>query len=51
MSRPREFDRSNSVIVATQLFWRRGYKVTSLGNLLTALQTGRGSFYAAFEDK
>ena len=51
MSRPREFDRSNSVVIAMQLFWQRGYTATSLGNLLTALQIGRGSFYAAFGDK
>lgn len=51
MSRPREFDRSNSVAIAMQLFWQRGYTATSLGNLLTALHIGRGSFYAAFGDK
>lgn len=34
-----------------KLFWRKGYAATSLDDLLTVMQIGRGSFYASFTDK
>ena len=33
------------------LFWEQGYHSTSMPELLDAMGVGRGSFYAAFEDK
>ena len=51
MARPPEFDRSNAVNKALALFWRKGYQATSLTDLLTAMDIGRSSFYAAFTDK
>ena len=33
------------------LFWEQGYNATSTPELLDAMGVGRGSFYAAFEDK
>lgn len=51
MARPIEFDRSKAVNKALALFWRQGYQATSLADLLTVMEIGRSSFYAAFTDK
>lgn len=51
MARPVEFDRTNGVQSAMLLFWSQGYTVTSLSQLLEAMQIGKSSFYAAFGDK
>ncbi len=34
-----------------ELFWRRRHTMTSIGNLLTALQIEPGSFNASYRDK
>ena len=46
-----EFDYGRAVDRATQLFWRRGYRDTSLRDLLTAMGIGEGSFYNTFKSK
>lgn len=51
MARPVEIDRAATLKVATQVFWRQGYTATSMNRLLTAMDIGSGSFYAAFDSK
>jgi TetR/AcrR family transcriptional repressor of nem operon len=49
--RPPEFDRSQALERALELFWRRGYEATSMSDLTDALGIGRQSLYGAFGDK
>ncbi|WP_353313680.1 TetR/AcrR family transcriptional regulator [Shimia sp. NS0008-38b] len=51
MARPREFDTDHALDGAMEIFWRKGYKATSLPSLLRAMGVTRGSFYKAFADK
>ena len=51
MARPREFDETNAVRVATQTFWRRGYQATSIRELEEATGLTAGSLYKAYGSK
>jgi len=51
MGRPREFDEDQVVQSAMQVFWRQGYRATSVQDLVDATGLQRGSLYAAFTDK
>jgi len=51
MARPVEIDRDSAFTKAFRLFWRKGYRATSLQQLLDAMNIGKSSFYAAFESK
>ncbi len=51
MARPREFDPDQAVDNALEIFWRRGYKATSVQDLVEATGVQRGSLYAAFGSK
>ncbi|MEM7069341.1 MAG: helix-turn-helix domain-containing protein [Pseudomonadota bacterium] len=51
MGRPREFDISIASQDAMNLFWHRGYKGTSLPDLLEGIGLSRGSLYKAFGSK
>jgi len=51
MARPREFDEDKVLEQAMQVFWRRGYRATSLTDLLGAMQLSKSSFYGAFGTK
>lgn len=51
MGRPVEIDRDDAFQRAYALFWDRGYRSTSLNDLLRELGVGRSSFYAAFASK
>jgi TetR/AcrR family transcriptional repressor of nem operon len=51
MARPREFDETEVVQAARDLFWLRGFNGTSLDDLTVVTGLGRGSLYAAFNDK
>lgn len=51
MARPAEFERSNVVQQATEVFWRRGYGATSVSDLVAATGLQPGSIYAAFGSK
>ena len=51
MARPSSFDRHKALDAALKLFWRQGYLVTSLPDLLAEMAIARSSFYATFTDK
>lgn len=51
MARPREFDTTEVIDEALQLFWRQGYEGTSLNDLLAATGLTKSSLYAAFGNK
>ena len=51
MARPREFDVDDAVGEALQVFWKQGYRGTSIPDLLQATGLERGSLYKAFSDK
>ncbi len=45
------FNKNDALIKAMDLFWQKGYKGTSLGDLTNALDIGKGSFYNTFKSK
>ena len=49
--RPRSFDETEVLEQATELFWRRGYTATSVGELGDHVGLKPGSLYAAFGNK
>jgi TetR/AcrR family transcriptional repressor of nem operon len=51
MARPREFDEATVVRAAMQVFWKQGYRATSIEDLVEATGLQRGSLYGAFGDK
>jgi AcrR family transcriptional regulator len=51
MSRPRTFEIPSVVKAAKELFWRRGYAGTSLGDVEAATGLNRSSLYQAFGSK
>ena len=51
MGRPREFEDQAVVTEALQMFWKQGYRATSIPDLLKATRLERGSLYKAFKDK
>ncbi len=51
MPRPPAFDRSDVVLRATDVFWRRGFQGTSVADLVRATGLNPGSLYAAFGSK
>ena len=46
--RPREFDRAAALNAAMEVFWRKGYMQTTLGDLCKAMGIKAPSFYCAF---
>ena len=51
MARPKEFDIDVVLDRATELFWTKGYEVTSMRDLEEGLGVGRQSLYSTFGDK
>ena len=51
MPRPRAFDYDQSLNQAMYMFWDKGYKSTSLQDLLETMEISKSSFYDAFGDK
>jgi TetR/AcrR family transcriptional repressor of nem operon len=51
MARPRNFDEQDVLRKAINLFWRQGYKATSMEDLVQVLGISRASLYDTFGDK
>lgn len=51
MARPREFEESEAIAKAAEVFWTHGFQDASLPDLLTGMGLTRGSLYKAFKDK
>lgn len=51
MARPQEFDETDVLNRAMQVFWKKGYEATSISDLVAATGLNRGSLYNAFGDK
>lgn len=51
MARPREFDYDQVLNRAMETFWVKGFKATSLEDLLETMEISKSSFYETFGDK
>ena len=51
MARPREFDTTEALNQAMQVFWSKGYEATSLSDLIGAMELSKSSFYDTFGSK
>ena len=51
MTRKREFDSDDVLNKAMHLFWARGYKATSLDDLLETMAISKSSFYETYGNK
>lgn len=51
MGRPYEFDREETLSKAMDVFWEKGYKATSIEDLVNRMGIKRGSIYNTFGDK
>lgn len=51
MPRPQEFDTTEALHQAMNVFWRKGYEATSLVDLLAATGLSKSSLYATFGGK
>ncbi len=51
MARSKTFVREDVLDAAMQVFWRKGYRATSIQNLVEAMGINRGSLYDTFGDK
>jgi TetR/AcrR family transcriptional repressor of nem operon len=51
MPRNKEFDYDEKLIVARDLFWKKGYNATSMNDLVDAMEINRSSIYLTYGNK
>lgn len=51
MPRNKEFDYSEKLITARDLFWKKGYNATTMNDLVDAMEINRSSLYLAYGNK
>ncbi len=51
MARPREFDSTQALEKAMEVFWAKGYEATSLSDLIGAMGISKSSLYDVFGNK
>ncbi|MBB6499827.1 TetR/AcrR family transcriptional regulator [Pedobacter cryoconitis] len=51
MARSKEFDPTEKLVKARDLFWEKGYHVTSMQDLVSEMQVNRRSMYDTYGDK
>lgn len=51
MARHKEFDYSDKLTIARNLFWEKGYNATSLNDLVDAMKINRSSLYLTYGSK
>jgi TetR/AcrR family transcriptional repressor of nem operon len=51
MARPREFETTEALGKAMDVFWSKGYEATTLCDLLDAMDLSKSSFYGTFGSK
>ena len=51
MARPLEFDRKQALEKAMEVFWTKGYKATSVNDLMQAMGLSKSSLYGTFGGK
>ena len=51
MARPKEYDKEQVLLAATELFWKKGYHGTSLSELVAATKLNKQSMYQEFGSK
>src|ERR1700745_4494466 len=49
--RPRNFDESEALRKATQIFWSKSYDGVAIDDLIAGMGVGRQSLYSTFGDK
>ncbi len=51
MARPIQFNKSEVLDKALEVFWEKGYEATSLSDLIDAMALSKSSFYNTFDSK
>jgi TetR/AcrR family transcriptional repressor of nem operon len=51
MARKKEFDQTEVLTKAMEIFWQQGFEATSVDDLVKRMGINRGSLYDTFEDK
>ena len=51
MARPLEFDRKQALERAMEVFWTKGYRATSVNDLMQAMGLSKSSLYGTFDSK
>jgi len=51
MNRPKQYNREEILSKATALFWEKGFKETSMNDIVASTKVNRFSIYSEFSDK